>query len=387
MVIVLQMPPKRKVSQRRSSSPVTLDSIVKANPAAWATLQAAKKESNESFRPKLRSASSSVGKSEPGLSEKAPGSSKPAKRQKLAHDDEEYLEDNEEGSEPEAPSSSKTRSSKRETGRPGRPPSSSKTVKALVILTHGISDYAKASKGYPRPPWDLIVAASMSGLSFIAGTENEIVIERAWTNDEGYQYITSAFPSVIEAVKAKLPASEPTGQCLVPLFWYNKALHIGQGFDGETIFKRLDTKDGWSTRYLFFVTPVRLNERDVSTLSLAILPTLDSSPPVPSDTAPSSSSTLDPPPSKDSDPKEDEHSPVVLDTEPTTDDEVEYVTTQFQSQASFSGIETTDSPPSPPPQTDLKGKGKARQVPSRAIPRFVDPLAAFSIDVPNPHVS
>lgn len=92
----------------------------------------------------------------------------------------------------------------------------------------------------------------MSGLSFIAGTEEEIVIERAWTNDEGYRYITSAFPSLIKAVKAKLPASEPDRQCLVPLFWYNKALQVGQGFDGETIFKRLDTKDGWSTRYLFF---------------------------------------------------------------------------------------------------------------------------------------
>lgn len=381
------MPPKRKASQRRSSSPVSLDSIVKANPAAWATLQSARKESNESFRPKLRSASSSVPKAEPG--EKAPGSSKPAKRQKLARDedDDDYFEENEEGSETEAPSSSKARSGKREAGRPGRPPSASKSVKALVILTHGISDSAKASKGFPRPPWDLIVAGSMSGLSFVAGTEEEIVIERAWTNDEGYRYVTSAFPSLIKAVKAKLPAPEPDGRCLVPLFWYNKALQVGQGFDGETMFKRLDARDGWSTRYLFFVTPVRLNERDLSATSLSIPPTLASPLPLPLDTATSSSSSRpNSVPSPDPGPTKDEPSPVLV-AESTTDDEVEYVTTQLQSQASFSAIETSDSPPSPPLQTDSKGKGKARQIPSRSIPRFVDPLAAFAIDVPNPHAS
>lgn len=107
-------------------------------------------------------------------------------------------------------------------------------------------------KGFQRPPWDLIVASSMSGLLFIAATEDEIVIEKTWSDDEGYQYVTSAFPSLINAIKRKLPQSSKDQRCLQPLFYYNKALQVGHGFDGETIFKRLDPKDKWSSRYLFF---------------------------------------------------------------------------------------------------------------------------------------
>lgn len=136
------------------------------------------------------------------------------------------------------------------------------------------------------------------------------------------------------------------------------------------------------------VTDIRLNESDLSNVSLSIAPSLQahSHPPLHSATAASSSSSHSLSiPSIAAAPSQ--HTSSKLAQEPTTDEEVEYVTTKFQSQASVAvEEEEAEEIPCPSPKpTDVKGK--ARQVPPRPVPQFVDPLAAFALDVPNPHLT